>query len=218
MVSKDTILDILKNAGFNPGQREPKETWLPFLRSQTGRVWSCDFFTVESAFLKTIYVYFIIDTASREIVLFGATRNPSRTWLETLTRTSFAGRDDLCNILISDRDQIYGDWFKAYLADYFDIKLFRAPPRTPNCNAVAERAVKSFRSELVDHRIVYGVHDLQNLIAIYVDYYNHQRCHQSLGNNAPKQCFPEGNARQLHGKIKRQRKVAGLVVDYSLAA
>ena len=52
-------------------------------------------------------------------------------------------------------------------------------------NAVAERWVRSARSECLDHLIVFGEANLRRVLSVYVAYYNRWRPHRSLGQAAP---------------------------------
>src|SRR6266545_2621046 len=56
-----TIRTILRRAGIGPAPRRDGPTWTEFLRSQAEGIWACDFFTVESAWLRTMYVLFFIE-------------------------------------------------------------------------------------------------------------------------------------------------------------
>jgi len=52
-------------------------------------------------------------------------------------------------------------------------------------NAVAERWVRSARSECLDHLIVFSEANLRRVLSAYVAYYNRWRPHRSLGQAAP---------------------------------
>src|SRR5204863_403229 len=53
-----------------------------FLRSQAEGIWACNFFTVETAWLRTLYVLFLIELGSRRRVhLAGATAHPDSAWV-----------------------------------------------------------------------------------------------------------------------------------------
>jgi len=62
--------------GLGPAPRRGP-TWGEFLRSQAEGIWAYDFFTVETAFLKTLYVLFFIEVGSRRLHVTAATRNPN---------------------------------------------------------------------------------------------------------------------------------------------
>jgi len=68
-----------------------------FLRAQAASMVACDFFTVESAFLRRYYVLFFIAHASRRVWLAGCTTNPSGAWVTQQARNlglDFAEQDD----------------------------------------------------------------------------------------------------------------------------
>jgi Integrase core domain len=61
----------------------------------------------------------------------------------------------------------------------------RTPFRCPTANAVAERWVKSARTECLDYLFVFNESTLRRAIASCVTYYNHHRPHRSIGERAP---------------------------------
>jgi hypothetical protein len=65
------------------------------------------------------------------------------------------------------------------------IRQIRTPFRSPRANAVAERWVRSARSECLDHLIVFSEANLRRILSAYVTYYNRWRPHRSLGQAAP---------------------------------
>jgi putative transposase len=104
----------------------------------------------------------MMDVSNREVIFFGVTKNPTSFWLENTVRSGFMDISNFPSHLVSDRDSIYGGWFKEFLLSCYDISLFRTPPRTPNCNAFCERVIRSIRDELLDQRIIYDVSDLHS--------------------------------------------------------
>jgi hypothetical protein len=60
-VAPRIVLLILKRAGIDPAPRGGGPTWTQFLSAQAKRMLACDFFTVETVFLKRIYVLFFIE-------------------------------------------------------------------------------------------------------------------------------------------------------------
>jgi len=170
-LSKGSIANILKDGGFDPAKIKRGPTCLEFLRLQSPRYFACDFFTVETLNLKTLYVFFIIDVASRELVHLAVTKNPNQIWLENVFRSAFMGRDDLPKYLVSDRDGIFRNWLSEFLMTCSDITLYRTPPRSPNCNSFAERFVLSTRNEITDRMIIYSEGHLREVFSEYADYF-----------------------------------------------
>jgi putative transposase len=79
-----------------------------FLRAQAGGILACDFFTVETVFLRTLYVLFFIEVGSRCIHIEGVTRNPDAAWVTQQARNlSMADELDGVCFLIRDRDSKY---------------------------------------------------------------------------------------------------------------
>ena len=73
-VGVTTIRTILRRAGINPAPRRDGPSWSEFLRAQAHGILACDFFTVETVFLRTLYVLFFIEVGSRRILIGGVTR------------------------------------------------------------------------------------------------------------------------------------------------
>ncbi len=56
IVSTTTIRAILRRAGLGPAPRRDGPTWRQFLSAHAKGIVACDFFTVETVSLKTLYV------------------------------------------------------------------------------------------------------------------------------------------------------------------
>jgi len=80
-VGASTIRRILRRAGLGPAPRRTDPTWSEFLRAQGRGVLACDFFTVETVFLKTLYIRFFIELSSRRVHVAGTTSRPDTAWV-----------------------------------------------------------------------------------------------------------------------------------------
>ena len=188
------------------------------MNSHAKRYFACDFLTVDTAFLKRLYLFVVMELPSRQIVLTACTYKPGRQWLENIVRGYFCFLEDLPNTMISDRDGIYGDWFREFLEECFDIQLIRTPPRTPNCNAHVERWNRTFREEVLDHCIIFGKQDFDKVTKEYVDYYHHHRPHQGLGQDTPCIKYSEPAYAATVPRLQRKKMVDGIITNFSLAA
>jgi transposase InsO family protein len=89
----------------------------------------------------------------------------------------------------------------------------RIPIQAPRANSIAERWVRTARRECLDHLIPISERHLRTVLAEFVDYYNHDRLHRSLGLQAP---FPKPSA--THGRIAGRPVLGRLHHVYERAA
>jgi putative transposase len=75
-VSVTSVRKVLLEAGLRPAPERTRSSWRAFLRAQAASALACDFLTVETAFLKRIYVLFFISLATRRIEYVARTSNP----------------------------------------------------------------------------------------------------------------------------------------------
>src|ERR1035437_8478159 len=74
-VSATTIALLLRSHGIAPAPRRGP-TWSQFLRAQTSGIIAGDFFTVETALLKTLSVLFFLEIATRRVRVTVSTSSP----------------------------------------------------------------------------------------------------------------------------------------------
>jgi hypothetical protein len=70
-VAASTVWKILHQAGIDPPPRRSGPTWQQFLTAQAHPILACDFSTIDTVFLKRIYVLFFVEIATREVHLAG---------------------------------------------------------------------------------------------------------------------------------------------------
>jgi putative transposase len=64
-VGATTIRSLLRTARIGPAPRRSGPSWSEFLRAQAAGIVACDFFTVETAWLRTLYVLVFIELSNR---------------------------------------------------------------------------------------------------------------------------------------------------------
>jgi putative transposase len=81
-LDRTTVKNILRQAGILPApERRRSLNWRTFLKHYKQLLLACDFFTIESLGLQTLYVLFFIEIGSRRIHLAGCTSNPTSAWV-----------------------------------------------------------------------------------------------------------------------------------------
>jgi hypothetical protein len=112
-ISATAIRTILRRHGLGPAPRGSGPTWSEFLRAQAKGIMAVDFFTVETAWLHTLYVL-AIELRTRHVHLAGATRHPNAAWVTQQARN--LSEHAPLGFLIRDRDSKYTKSFDAVFA------------------------------------------------------------------------------------------------------
>lgn len=111
-----------------------------------------DFFTVETAWLQTLYVLFFIELGTRRVHVAGCTAHPTAAWVTQQARNLSWTRQDEnrpFRSLIHDRDDKFGLTVDTVF-DAEGVAVVRTPYRAPRATAVAERWVRSVREGCLD--------------------------------------------------------------------
>ena len=104
-VSATTVRTILHRHGLDPAPRRTGPTWSEFLRSQAAGILACDFFTIETISLRTIYVLFFIELSTRKVHVAGVTAHPDSAWVTQQARNlAIEDRLSAVRLLLRDRD------------------------------------------------------------------------------------------------------------------
>src|SRR5262249_48245629 len=166
----------------------------------------CDFFCVRTITFRTLYVFFVIDHASRQVLHVEVTPNPTATGAAQQMAECCAWDRRPPRFLVRDRDSCYGTAFDRRVRN-IGVAQVRTPFRAPRANAIAERWVRSVRTECLDHVFIFNERHLQKVLAEYVGYFNDWRPHRSLGQRAP--CAPLSRA---HHRNAETRKIIAIPV------
>jgi hypothetical protein len=144
-VSATAIRVVLRRHGLGPAPRRSGPSWSEFLRAQAHGVLAFDFFTVETAWLRTWYVLFAIELGSRRVHVLGVTRNPDSAWVTQQARNLAVGellRE--IRFVICDRDSKFSGPFDEVVRTE-GAQIIKTPARAPRANAFAERWVRTAR-------------------------------------------------------------------------
>jgi putative transposase len=216
IVSATSIRRLLARAGLEPAPRRSGLSWRQFLRAQAASIVACDFFTVETVFLRRFYVLFFIAHGSRRVWLAGCTTRPTGEWVTQQARNLGLDFSDAgIRSLIRDRDSTYSGPFDEVLRSE-GIRIVKTPVRSPTANAVAERFVRTVRTECLDWLLLLNRRHLEHVLRVFVDHYNRQRPHRALDLRPPQP--DEEPERSLSAATHRRDRLGGLIHEYYRAA
>ena len=148
--------------------------------------------------------------------LLGSTPHPNETFILQVARTLTDADDGTLlghRVLICDRDTSWSGAFCQTLADA-GIRVVRTRYRAPNCNAHAERFVRSIKEECLDRVVLLGDSHFRWTLTEFVAHYHGERNHQGLHDQllTPETLGPPD------GHIRCRRRLGGLLRYYHRAA
>ncbi len=199
IIAPNTVKNILKRHGIEPAPERGKRTcWKRFLKAHWDVMAATDFFTVEvwtSRGLMTYYVLFVMRLKTRSVQIVGVTTAPNGADMKQVARNLTDVSDGFLlhsRYLIMDRDTKYTQEFRDSL-DREGVKPVHCPARAPNCNAFAERFVRSIKDECLDRMILFGEASLRRALREYVAHFRSERNHQGVGNRLLEPCATGGS-------------------------
>ena len=219
-VSATAIRKLLARRGLGPAPRRGGTTWRQFLAQQASSMVACDFFTVETVWLKRIYVLVLIELATRRVHLAGCTTNPDGAWVTQQARNFTFHLDERAQplrFLIHDRDAKFCGPFDEVFATE-GLQVVRTPLRAPRANAICERWIRTVRTECLDWLLILSRRHFERVLRIYIRHYNRQRPHRALQLQAPEQEEFARTPLPVDARVRRRDRLGGLLHEYYEAA
>ena len=223
-VSRQTVANIMRAEGFDPGPKRGEKTWDEFIKIHAHSLWQCDFFCKRVWTLKGLrdfYVLAFLHVGTRRVWTSLCTDHPDNTWVCQQAEAfceHIADKDLPADIVFHDADTKFNPAFDATLKGR-GLRPRRLSIRAPNMNAFAERWVQSIELECLDHFLVLGAKHLDYLVSEYVSYYHTARPHQGLDNRLilPAKPPPDGDVPNLK-QIVCHEQLGGLLKHFERRA
>jgi len=120
------------------------------------QILACDFFTVDTLWLKRLYVLFFIEWGTRKVQLAGITTHPNADWVAQQARQvvwELSDNKQTISYLIRDQDSKFSQEFDTVFQSE-GAHIIETPFRAPNANAYAERWVRTVREECLDQLLI----------------------------------------------------------------
>ncbi|WP_406071120.1 integrase core domain-containing protein [Micromonospora sp. NBC_01638] len=213
----------MKEAGIDPAPERTSSTWADFLRSQADALLACDFLETVTLTGARLYVFAVIDHASRRIRVLGATAHPTAAWTVQAAKNLVMDLEDTgcrARFLIRDRDGKFPELFDTVLADA-GIDVVLSGVRIPRMNSIMERWVQTCRHELLDRTMIWNQRHLLHALREFEQFYNGHRPHQGIANARPLHPLPTPIAdpdRLTRLDIRRRNRLGGVLHEYENAA
>jgi putative transposase len=183
-VSPRTVRKYLpKHLDHGRGKRAPSQCWRTFVHNHAQAIVACDFCVVVTATFRLLYVFVVMEHATRRILHANVTAHPTAPWtLQQLREAIPAGH--AYRFLIHDRDAIFSQELDRRVR-HLGLKVLKTPPQSPQANALCERLLGTLRRECLDFLISLTEHHLRRILHAWVCHYNAGRPHMALGPGIP---------------------------------
>jgi transposase InsO family protein len=221
VVSASTVKRVLRDERVGPAGKRTGPSWREFLRAQAQSAIAVDFFTVDTVWFQRLYVLFFIEIASRRVHLAGCTAHPDNEWVTQQARQvawTLADRTDPIRFLIRDNDRKFTPSFDAVFETQ-GTRIVRTPIQAPQANGIAERFVRTVRSECLDWLLILNACHLEHMLAVFIDHYNGFRPHRGVDLTPPNgRPATENVGAAPTMVVGRRDRLGGLLHEYARAA
>jgi putative transposase len=164
----------------------------------------------------TYYTAFVLELHSRRVQVIGSTPYPDEAFVIQSLRHASSETDGLLRegrILICDRDPKWSRRVEHFLGTA-DVRVVRTPASAPNCNAYAERFVRSVKEESLNRVVPLGERHLQKVLRDFATHYHRERNHQGIGN----ELIDGLPAQRPAGPVRRRQRIGGVLSYYYRSA
>jgi putative transposase len=154
-----------------------------FVRNHAQAIVACDFCVAITATFRLLYVFVVIEHASRRLLHVNVTAHPTAEWTLQQLREAVPS-DHGYRFLIHDRDSIFSPALDQRIR-HLGLHVLKTPVRTPVANAICERVLGTLRRECLDFVIPFTDTHLRGLLQGWVGHDNAGRPHMALGPGIP---------------------------------
>jgi transposase InsO family protein len=211
-VSATAIRNILRREGLGPAPGRSGLDWTTFLKAQASAIVVSDFFSVDTVFLRRLYVLLYMELATRPVLWFGVTSHPDTAWVTQQSRNLVWKLEGASiRYLIHDHDAKFAGQSDAVLRAE-GIRVIKTPIAAPKANAYMERQIGSERRECFDWLLILGHRHLERVMGEWIEHYNIARPHRGLELRTPiARSDPVSPTTAVHCRAR----LGGLLRDYS---
>jgi putative transposase len=183
-VSPRTVRKYMpKHFDRGPNHDIPSQRWVMFVRNHAQAIVACDFCTVITVSFRLLYVFVVMEHATRRILHTNVTVHPTAQWTLQQLREALPSAHGY-RFLIHDRDSIFSQDLDQRVR-HLGLRILKTPVRSPQANALCERLLGTLRRECLDCLIPLTAHHLRHLLHEWAQHYNTGRPHMALGPGIP---------------------------------
>jgi putative transposase len=165
---------------LNPGlgKRIQTHSWSTFVCNHAQATVACDFCVAITATFRILYVFVVIEHASRRLLHAHVTTRPTAEWALQHFREAIPSKHRY-RFLIHDRDSIFSQALDQSIGN-LGLQVLKTPVRTPLANAICERVLGTLRRECLDFGIPLTEYHRREPLCEWLGHYNTGRPHLFL--------------------------------------
>jgi len=219
--SRNTVKNILKANGYEPGPNRGEKSWGEFLKMHADSLWQCDFYSKKSITLKgfrDLYLLVFIHVGTRRVFVAPSTFHPTEAWVRQQMFAFHKHAEDnglAAKMIMHDRDSKFSTAIDELLENELEVEVKKSPHRAPNTNAFVERVIQTLQQECLDRFIVFGEQHMDHIVAEFLEHYHLERPHQSM-DNEPLVKIAQSSV--VEGEVHCRERLGGLLHHYYRAA
>jgi transposase InsO family protein len=211
-VSATAIRNLLRQEKLGRAPQRSGLTWRSFLKAQASAIVVSDFFSVDTVFLRRLYVLLCMELATRRILWFAVTANPDTAWVTQRSRNLvWQLEGSPVRIVIHDHDAKFAGSADAVFRAQ-PIRVIKTPIGAPRANAHMERQIGSGRRECLDWILIVGRRHLERVLQEWIKHYNEERPHRGLGLRTP---IARSDPVLTTTGVRCRSRLGGLLREYS---
>lgn len=223
-ISRQTVKNVLTQAGLGPEPHDHPDTWSDFLTRHAATMWQCDFackrkWTIRG--MVDMYFLVFIHIGTRRIWISPCTANPTGPWTTQQARNFQMHVQDEnlhCSLLQRDRDTKYSlEFDEVFESAGCRVKV--TPPLSPNLQAFVERVIQTLKHEVLNGFCILSDAHLNHILRTSQDWYNFRRGHSARDNLPPvrdEEAPPTIDLKQ--NKLVCHKELGGHLKSYCSAA
>lgn len=212
-VSATAIRKLLRTNRIGPAPLRSGLTWKKFLQAQASAILVSDFFSVDTVFLKRLYVLLYMELASRRVIWIAVTDRPDAAWVTQQARNlvfDLEERGLQVRFLIHDHDNKFGKGSDLVFQSE-SIEVIKTPIAAPKANSHMERQIGSTRRECLDWLLIVNRTHLERVLREWIEHYNRARPHRGIELRTP---FARSDPVLASGPVRCRSRLGGLLREY----
>ena len=199
-LNKNTVQRIFQIKGWQVRKKtrgfRPRVKVFPSTASRPNLRWSTDLARVWCGPQdRWCTLALVMDCCTREILGWQLSRSAKAKTAESaleyalIHRFGCLGRVPEAFLLRSDNGLVFSSKSYVGLVKGYGLKQEFITPYTPQQNGMVERLIRTIKEQCIYHHRFESIRQAERIIADWIQFYNEERPHQSLGMKSPTECF-----------------------------